>query len=72
MSWKISISAKTYEKSVVNKHCIGIETKFAVGITESQKNFPHFIGYKNFINDLTKLVSSQTLAHVQLRVCLKY
>ena len=28
--------------------------------------------YQNFINDLTKLVSSQTLAHVQLRVCLKY
>ena len=35
-------------------------------------NFPHFIGYQNFINDTTKLVSSQTLAHVQLRVCLKY
>ena len=32
----------------------------------------HFIGYQNFINDLTKLVSSQNLAHVQLRVCLKY
>ena len=28
--------------------------------------------YQNFINDLTKLVSSQSLAHVQLRVCLKY
>ena len=26
----------------------------------------------NFINDLTKLVSSQILAHVQLRVCQKY
>ena len=27
---------------------------------------------KNFIDDLTKLVSLQTLAHVQLRVCLKF
>ena len=48
-----------------------IDFKFEVGITESQEK-PHFIGYQNFINDLTKLVSSQTLAHVQLRVCLKY
>ena len=69
-------TAKTYklistdEKSVVNKHCSDIGTKFAVGITESQESFPHFIGYQNFINDLTKLVSSQTLAHIQLRVCL--
>ena len=60
----------TDEKSVVNKHCNDIDTKFAVGITE--KRFPRFIGYQNFINDLTKLVSSQTLAHVQPRVCLKY
>ena len=36
-----------------------------------KKGFPRFIGYPNFINDLTKLVSSQTLAHVQLRICLK-
>ena len=28
----------------------------------------HFIGYPNFINDLTQLVQLQTLAHVQLRV----
>ena len=41
-------------------------------LLRAKKNFPHFIGYQNFINDLTKLVSSQTLAHVQLRVCLKY
>ena len=66
-------TAKTYklistdEKSVVNKHCSDIGTKLAV---ESQENFPHFIGYQNFINDLTKLVSSQTLAYIQLRVCL--
>ena len=41
-------------------------------LLRSKKNFQHFIGYQNFLNDLTKLVSSQTLAHVQLRVCLKY
>ena len=72
-------TAKTYElistdgKSVVNKHCNDIDTKFAVGIIlRANKSFPRFIGYQNFINDLTKLVSSQTLAHVQLRVCLKH
>ena len=65
-------TAKTYEfistdeKSVVTKHCSDIETKFAVGITESQEKLPTFIGYQNFINDLTKLVLLQTLAHVQL------
>ena len=32
----------TDEKSVVNKHCIDIETKFAVGITESQEKLPTF------------------------------
>ena len=26
----------------------------------------------NFISDPTKLISSQTLAYIQLRVCLKY
>ena len=41
-------------------------------LLRAKKSFPHFIGCQNFINDLTKLVSSQTLAHVQLRVCLKY
>ena len=41
-------TAKTYElistdeKSVVNKHYSDIETKFAVGITESQKKLPTF------------------------------
>ena len=41
-------TAKTYElistdeKSVVNKHCSDIETKFAVGITESQEKLPTF------------------------------
>ena len=46
-------TAKTYElistdeKSVVNKHCSDIVTKFAIGITEAKKNFPHFIGYQN-------------------------
>ena len=31
------------------------------------------IGYPNFINELTtELVSSQTLAHLQLRGCLNY
>ena len=32
----------TDEKSVVNKHCSDIETKFAVGITESQEKLPTF------------------------------
>ena len=41
-------------------------------LLRAKKSFTHFIGYQNFINDLTKLVSSQTLAHIQLRVCLKY
>ena len=66
---KCQFYAKTYElistdeESVVNKHCSDIDTKFEVGITESQEKFPRFIGYHNFINDLiTKLVSSQTLA----------
>ena len=33
-------------------------------LLRAKKSFPHSIGYQNFINDLTKLVSSQTLAHV--------
>ena len=67
-------TAKTYElistdeKSVVNKHCSDIVTKFEVGITENQEKIPTFY----WLPKLTKLVSSQTLAHVQLRVCLKY
>ena len=36
-------------------------------LLRSKKGFPRLIGYPNFINDLTKLVSSQTLAHVQVR-----
>ena len=68
--------AKTYElistdeKSVVDKHCSYIETKFAVGITEKLPTFYwlpklHKRPYKaRFI--------ANTLAHVQLRVCLKY
>ena len=41
-------TAKTYElistdgKLVVNKHCSDIETKFAVGITESQEKLSTF------------------------------
>ena len=35
-------------------YCNNIGTKFAVGITE----FPNFIGYPNFINDPTKLDTS--------------
>ena len=31
-------------------------------LLRAKKSFPHFIGYQNFQNDLTKLVSSQTLA----------
>ena len=37
-------------------------------LLRAKKSFPHFLCYLNFINDLTKLISSQTLAHVQLRV----
>ena len=32
----------TYEKSVAHKHCNDSATKFAVGITESQKRLPTF------------------------------
>ena len=32
----------TVEKSVVNKHCSDIETKFAVGTAESQEKLPTF------------------------------
>ena len=41
-------------------------------LLRAKKGFPRFICYPNLINDLTNLASSQTLAHVQLRVCLKY
>ena len=47
-SFGAGFSAKTYElistaeKSVVNKHCNDIATKFAVGITESQEKLPTF------------------------------
>ena len=40
-------------------------------LLRAKKSFPHFIGYQNFINDRTKLVSSQILAHVQLQVLSK-
>ena len=56
LSFKITLHVGTYE----------------LVLLRAKKSFLHFIGYQNFINDLTKLVSSQTLAHVQLRVCLKY
>ena len=72
-------TAKTYElistdeKSVVNKNiAVTLKLSLQLVLLRAKKSFPHFIGYQNFINDLTKLVSSQTLAHVQLRVCLKY
>ena len=39
---KDNIQLSTDEKSVVNKHCSDIETKFAVGITESQEKLPTF------------------------------
>ena len=38
----------------------------------AKTGFPRLIGYQNFINDLKKLIISQNLAHLQLRVCLKY
>ena len=37
-----------------------------------EKSLPRVIGYQNFINYLTKPVSSHTPAHVKLRVYLKY
>ena len=44
------------------------QIKLEMSITESQEKLPTFY----WLNDLTKLVLSQTLAHVQLRVCLKF
>ena len=61
----------TDEKSVAYKHCNDIVSLQLV-LLRAKKGFPRFISYPNFINDLTNLVSSQTLTHVQLRVCLKY
>ena len=71
-------TAKTYElistdeKSVVNNHCSDIETKFAVGIIESQEKLPTFYWLPKLHKRPYKALSSQTLAHLQLRVCLKY
>ena len=38
----------TDEKSVANKHCNVIVTKFAVGITESQERLPTFYWLPKF------------------------
>ena len=55
----------TDDESVANKHCNDIVTiKFTVSNIKSQEKLPKFIGYINFINDLSKLVSLQTRAHV--------
>ena len=71
-------TAKTYELISTDKSqssiniAVTLKLSLQLVLLRAKKNFPHFSGYQNFINDLTKLVSSQTLAHVQLRVCLKY
>ena len=71
-------TAKTYElistdeKSVFNRHCNEITTNFNFSITESQERLSTFYWLPKLHKNLTKLVLSQTLAHVQLRVCLKY
>ena len=44
----ISSKFSTDENSVVNKHCNDIDTKFAVGITESQEKLPTFYWLPNF------------------------
>ena len=59
------------EKSVAKKHSNEIITNFAVCINDNHQKLRTFTDYLNFINGLTKLVSLQTLAHVQLRVCQK-
>ena len=43
-------------------------------LLRAKKGFLRFIGYQNFLNDLTMLVSPQILAHVQLgvKLCLKH
>ena len=40
-------------------------------LLRAKKIFLHFIGYQNFINDLTKLVLSQILAHVHCLTAIK-
>ena len=71
-------TAKTYElisteesQSSINI-AVTLKLSLQLVLLRAKKSFPHFIGYQNFINDLTKLFLSQTLVHVQLRVCLKY
>ena len=39
-------------------HILGLQ----LALMRTKKGFPSFIGYPNFINDITKLVSSQTLS----------
>ena len=48
-----------------------LSLSFQLVLLRPKKGFDRFIGYLNFINDRTKLVSSQALAHVQLRILSK-
>ena len=54
-------STKTYkristdDRSIVNTHSIEITAKFAVSIKRNKTTFLHYIGYRNFINDLSWL-----------------
>ena len=53
-------------------HCSDIVTKLAVGITESQEKLPTFYWLPKLHKRPYKARFIATLAHVQLRVCLKY
>ena len=65
-------SIKTYERistderSIVNAHSIDITATFAVSIKEKKTDFLHYIGYRNFINDLIKRVSLLIIVHKRL------
>ena len=60
-------TAKTYElistdeTSVINKHCSDIETKFAVGITESQAKTSNIL-----LDTKTSQTTLQSLFHRKL------
>ena len=67
-SWQLP-RISTDERFNVNTHSIDIIAKFAVSIKETKTDFLHYIGYRNFINDLIKHVSLLILVHVRLLFC---
>ena len=79
LTYQLEVStAKRYEfisadeKSVANKPLvITFLLNLQWVLLRTKKSFLHFMGHPNFINDRTKLVPLQTLAHVQLRVLSK-